>query len=118
PSGTPLLFLKRVSRTGPFGAMNHGTVSLAPSSVATEIKGFCAGLDPPPLGCEWQERHWLELKRGPSPSFESPWTVSISPNLDRPAWKKTVSAAVRPGSGPPAPGGPPRTPGSTAPDLA
>src|SRR6267154_1809875 len=55
PSLTPLPFLKRASRTGPFGVMNHGTVFFAPSKVATAIKGFCAGLVPPAFGCEWQE---------------------------------------------------------------
>src|SRR5712691_12102980 len=65
PSLTPLLFLKRASRTGPFCAMNHGTVFFAPFKVATAIKGFCAGLDPPASGCEWQDKHWLELNRGP-----------------------------------------------------
>src|SRR6516225_4790039 len=117
PSGTPLLFLKRASRTGPFDAINHGTVFLAPSSVATAIKGFCAGLDPPILGCAWQERHWLELKRGPRPLFEPPCTTSISANLPCPSWKNVVSSAVRPFNGPPAAGGPPRTPGSTGVDL-
>ena len=73
PSLEPLGFrLKRASRTGPFGAMNQGTTFLAPLSVATAIKGFCAGLDPPGAGCEWQDRHWLELKRGPSPLLLPP----------------------------------------------
>src|SRR5881227_2270119 len=117
PSGTPLLFLKRASRTGPFGAMNHGTVFFAPLSVATAIKAFCAGLVPPMFGCEWHEKHWFELKRGPSPLFEPPCTTSISPNLDCPSWKNAVSSAVKPGSGPPALAGPPRTPGSTGPDF-
>src|ERR1700676_1728310 len=67
PSLTPLLFLNRASRTGPFCVTNHGTVFLAPFKVATAIKGFCARLVPPASGCEWQDRHWLELKRGPSP---------------------------------------------------
>src|SRR5215469_10796010 len=117
PSATPLLFLNRASRTGPFGAVNHGTAFFAPSSVATAIKGFCAGLEPPMFGCEWHEKHWFELKRGPSPLFEPPCTTSISPNLDCPSWKNAVSSAVRPGSGPPALAGPPRTPGSRGVDL-
>src|ERR1700688_355904 len=66
PSG---LFLNRASRTGPFCVMNHGTLFFAPLKVATAINGFCAGLDPPSSGCAWQEMHWLELKRGPSPLF-------------------------------------------------
>src|SRR5260370_30109587 len=65
PSLTPLaLRLNRASRTGPFCVMNQGTVFFAPFKLATAIKGFCAGLDPPAFGCEGQERHWLELKRG------------------------------------------------------
>src|ERR1700692_1584333 len=68
PSFVPFGFrLKRASRMGPFGVMNHGTTFLAPSNVATPIKGFRAALDPPAAGCEWQDRHWFELKRGPSP---------------------------------------------------
>src|ERR1035438_3698409 len=69
PSAAPLLFLNRASRTGPFCVMNHGSVFFAPFKVATANSGFRAGLDPPALGCEWQEKHWLELKRGPRPLF-------------------------------------------------
>jgi hypothetical protein len=29
------------------------------------INGFWAGLEPPTAGCEWHEKHWFELKRGP-----------------------------------------------------
>ena len=118
PSLAPLaLRLNRASRTGPFCVMNHGTVFFAPFKVATAIKGFCAGLDPPASGCEWQEKHWLELKRGPSPLFEPLVTTSTSANLACPSWKNAVSSAVRSFSGPPAPAGPPRTPGSTGADL-
>jgi len=118
PSLTPLaLRLNRASRTGPFCVMNHGTVFFAPFKVATAIKGFCAGLDPPAAGCEWQERHWLELKRGPSPLFEPLVTTSTSANLACPSWKNAVSSAMSPFSGVPAPAGPPRTPGSTGADL-
>ena len=116
PSLVPSGFrLKRASRTGPFGVMNQGTTFFAPLSVATWIKGFCAGLDPPGAGCEWQDRHWFELKRGPSPLFLPPATTSISANRVSPSWKNAVSSAVRLLSGLPAPGAPPRTPGSTGP---
>jgi len=117
PSLTPLLFLNRASRTGPLDVMNHGTVFFAPFKAATAIKGFCAGLVPPASGCEWQDRRWLELKRGPRPLFEPLVTTSISANLACPSWKNAVSSAVRPFSGVPAPAGPPRTPGSTGADL-
>src|SRR5215469_8542253 len=117
PLLTPSLVWKRASRIGPLGAMNHGTAFFAPLSVATAIRGFWAGLVPPILGCEWQEKHWLELKRGPSPLFEPPWTASIAANLTWPSRKNVVSSAVRPANAPPAPAGPPRTPGSTGLDL-
>src|SRR2546428_2338637 len=112
PSG---LRLKRASRTGPFCVMNHGTTFFAPLRVAMAISGFRAGLDPPAAGCEWQEKHWFELKRGPSPLLVPPVTTSISANLTNPSLKNAVSSAVRPGRGAPAPAAPPRTPGSTGP---
>jgi len=61
PSLTPLLFLKRASRTGPFGVMNHGTVFFAPSKVATAIKGFCAGLVPPEVLGDFTQNDGLSL---------------------------------------------------------
>ena len=85
PSGTPLLFLKRASRIGPFAVINQGIVFVAPFKWATSGRGFCAGLVPPIAGCEWQEKHWFELKRGPSPLFEPPCTTSISANLPCPS---------------------------------
>ena len=96
PSLVPLaLCLKRASRTGPFCVMNHGTVFFAPFKVATAINGFSEGLDPPALGWAWQERHWFELKRGPSPLFAPLVTTSTSANLACPSWKNAVSSAVR-----------------------
>src|SRR5207237_10790849 len=88
PSGTPLLFLKRASRTGPFGAMNHGTVFFAPLSVATAIKAFCAGLVPPMFGCEWHEKHWFEVVQGGSnnglgPRFNSNQCFSCHSQQDK-----------------------------------
>ena len=115
PSLVPSGFrLKRTSRTGPLCVMNHGTMFLAPLRVAIAIKGFRAGLDPPAAGCEWQDMHWLELKRGPSPLLLPPVTDSISANLTSPSLKNAVSSAVRPGRGAPVPARPPRTPGSAA----
>jgi hypothetical protein len=93
--------------------MNQGTTFFAPLSAATWIKGFCAGLDPPGVGCEWQDRHWFELKRGPSPLLLPPDTTSTSANRVNPSWKNAFSSAVRLFRGPPAPAAPPRTPGST-----
>src|SRR5215472_8122877 len=92
--------------------MNQGTTFFAPLSVAILIRGFCAGLDPPADGWEWQDKHWLELKRGPRPLFLPPVTTSISANLANPSLKNAVSSAVRPFRGAPAPGAPLRTPGS------
>src|SRR5258708_7626285 len=117
PSLTPLLFLNRASRTGPFAVTNHGTVFFAPLKVATAICGFCAGLDPPSSGCAWQDMHWLELKRGPSPLFAPFVTLSTSANRACPSRKYAVSSAVNPFSGPPAPDAPPLTPGSIGPGL-
>src|ERR1700722_520651 len=115
PSLVPLGFrLKRASRTGPFCVMNQGTTFFAPWREAIAIKGFCAGLDPPAEGCEWQDRHWLELKRGPKPLFLPPVTTSISANLASPSLKNALSSAVKPCRGLPAPAAPPRTPGSVA----
>src|SRR5579863_6759834 len=93
--------------------MNQGTTFFAPLRVATAIIGFRAGLDPPAAGCEWQDKHWFELKRGPSPLLAPPVTTSTSANRARPSVKKALSSVVRPGSGPPAPAAPGRTPGST-----
>src|SRR5271155_2902883 len=92
--------------------MNQGTRFFAPLRVAIAIMGFCAGLDPPAAGCAWQDRHWFELKRGPSPLLLPPVTTSISANLASPSWKKAFSSDVRPFRGLPAPAVPPRTPGS------
>ena len=76
PSGVPFGFrLKRASRIGPLFVMNHGDVFFAPLSLATAIKGFAAGLVPPTAGCKWQDEHWLELKRGPSPLLSPPVTT-------------------------------------------
>src|SRR5271169_2948010 len=96
--------------------MNQGTVFFARLKWATSGRGFLAGLDPPASGCEWQEKHWLELKRGPRPLFEPLVTTSTSANLACPSLKHAVSSAVRPFSGPPAPAMPPRTPGSIGAD--
>jgi len=58
PSFVPFGFrLKRASRMGTVGVINHGTLLVAPLSVAIAINGFLAGLDPPASGCEWQEKH-------------------------------------------------------------
>src|SRR5436189_279431 len=101
PSG---LRLKRASRMGPLCVMNHGTTFLAPSSVAILIKGLVAGLDPPTLGCEWQDRHWFEVKRGPSPTLSPPHTDSMSRDLASPFWKNAGSYPVRPSRAVTAPG--------------
>src|ERR1700733_11701412 len=97
--------------------MNQGTVFFAPFKVATATWGFCGGLDPPAFGCEWQEKHWFELKRGPRPLFAPLVTASTLANLASPSWKNAASSAVRPLSGVPALAGPPRGPGSIGPAL-
>src|SRR5579862_4881567 len=96
PSLVPFGFrLKRASRMGPFCVMNQGATFLAPLRVATPIKGFRVGLDPPAAGCEWQDKHWFELKRGPSPLLLPPVTTSISANLASPSLKNAISSGVR-----------------------
>src|ERR1700726_3488355 len=92
--------------------MNQGSTFCAPLRVAIAIMGFRAGLDPPGAGCAWQDKHWFELKRGPSPLLLPPVTTSISANLASPSLKNALSSAVRPGRGGPAPAAPLRTPGS------
>src|ERR1700730_8645488 len=88
PSGVSFgLRLKRASRIGPLFVMNQGNAFFAPLSVATAIKGFGLGLVPPTAGCKWQDEHWLELKRGPSPLLLPPVTTSTSWNLVSPSWK-------------------------------
>src|SRR5207244_2157081 len=76
-----------------------------------------AGLEPPDSGCEWQDKHWLELNRGPIPLFAPFITLSTSANRAIPSTKNAVSSAVNPFNGPPTPADPPRTPGSTGPTL-
>src|SRR5579863_2889907 len=116
PSAVPSgLSLNRASLIGPLAVMNHGTTFFAPWSVATAIKGFDGGLVPPTDGCAWQDWQLLELNRGPSPLFCPPVTDSTVTNRLSPSWKNAVSSGVRPGKGPPAPGAPPRAPGSTGP---
>ncbi len=44
------LLTKRASRTGPFAAMNDGTVSVPPSLLAKATCGFTNGLVPPIAG--------------------------------------------------------------------
>src|SRR6516165_1167297 len=111
--------------------MNDGTALLAPSSVATAICGLTAGLVPPGVGWAWHPAQLLRLKRGPRPvpliiplgaSLTVPETESTAWNRAKAPPKKCVSALERPGSGPPTPDGPPRTPGScwakAVPDMA
>ena len=71
----------------------------APLSVAIPIRGFRAGLEPPAAGCAWQDKHWFELKRGPSPLLLPPLTTSISANLPCPSLKNVFSSRVTPGRG-------------------
>src|SRR5216683_6677250 len=88
--------------------------------------------DPPMAGCWWHTEHWSPLNREPRPDelvsvarfgsspvsapsvtslqvsqTDSSWTVRALPSLN-----SASSLRVSPCMGPPAPGGPPRTPGS------
>src|SRR5579863_7450864 len=109
--------MKRASRIGPDALTNDGTAFFAPSKVATATSGLVAGLVPPTVGKAWQPAQPLRLKRGPSPTPGSPGrfpeTESTSRNRFCAAAKKFCSLVLSPASGPPAPGGPTRGPGST-----
>ncbi len=98
--------------------MKGGIVLVAPCAVAACSCGLVVGLDPPTDGCAWQPLQLSRLNRGPNP-FE---TESTSVKIFFAALKKFSSFWLRPGSGPPAPGDPVRTPGSapcgeTLPDV-
>src|SRR5262249_30187709 len=122
---------KRTSRVGPSRVSKKGTLLVAPLWWAIAKDGFTAGDVPPSAGWEWQAVHWSELKRPPSPAelvvsggdpggMGGPGATSLhvsqvaSSSLARkaPSVKSFSSLAVSPGSGPPAPGEPPRGPGS------
>lgn len=118
PSGVPSGFLiKRASRIGPFAVMKDGTVLvLEPPLAAIAGNGLIAGLLPPMLGCEWHAAQLSALKRGPRPEPGAPFTV---PDTESISWKIACADVkncfcnvVSPDSEPPAPGAPPRTPGS------
>ena len=75
------------------------------------------GLVPPSAGFLWQPTQLFMLKLGPRPTPSSPGMVPETEltSLKFP-WAEVKAASCvtfRPGSGPPAPGAPPRTPGST-----
>src|ERR1700730_1927515 len=110
PSGLPsACLMKRASRTGPLEVMKEGTVFQGAIVAARASWGLTAGLVPPRAGWMWQPPQESRLNRGPSPSA----TASTCENCGTP-WllKKSSSPAVRPPIGAPAPGAPPRGPGS------
>src|SRR6266403_2328297 len=110
PSGLPSAFLmNRASRTGPFAVIKEGTVFPGATVEALASWGLMAGLVPPRAGWMWQPPQESRLKRGPSPSA----TASTCENCGIP-WllKKSNSPGVRPPIAAPAPGAPPRGPGS------
>src|ERR1700704_1158495 len=112
PSGDPSrLRTKRASRTGPLAVTNGGTTFFAPIKVATVTCGFVAGLVPPIVGWEWHPEQLSRLNLGPRPSgpASTSWKTSFATSK---YWRST---SLRPVSAPPAPGSPPRTPGSVGP---
>ena len=112
PSGVPSGFLTNLaSRTGPFSLMKEGTASVPPNLLAKSTWGFTAGLVPPIAGCAWQPPQPSRFILGPKPSG----TSSSSSKSSCPRLKNSVSRAVNPAMGCPAPGGSPRTPGSRLP---
>src|SRR5713101_8647168 len=97
--------------------IKNGTTLEAPAFVATSTTGFPNGLVPPTVGCAWQLAQLSELNRGPSPLPVPgivPLTESTSWKASKPASKNLLSLTVKPGIAAPAPGAPPRTPGSVA----
>src|SRR4029077_12217415 len=114
--------MKRASRMGPFAVMKDGTVLVAPALAAIAGNGLVAGLVPPIAGCEWHAAQLSALKRGPRPWPGAPETV---PDTESISWKTSCAdvkncccSVVSPGADPPAPAGPPRTPGSVTPIAA
>ena len=107
-------------RIGPFSVRNGGTVFPGAITGANTTCGLLVcGLDPPTAGNAWHPAHEFKLKRGPSPSA----TPSTCVNCGTPLFvKKAPCPAERPpapvGNGCPAPGGPPRIPGSTCACIA
>src|SRR5215831_5288716 len=107
PSGVPSgLFTNRASRTGPSAVMKDGRTLNGGFLKLT--CGFGDGLLPPTAGCRWQPEHWSRLNRGPKPAATSStsWKTSLA------SVKKFFSSVLRSSIMPPAPGAPPRTPGS------
>ena len=90
--------------------MNGGSESLPPSLLVNAACGLSAGLDPPTSGCRWHPPQLSRFIRGPRPSA----TSSAALNSSFAELKYSFSAFVSPGNGCPAPGGPPRGPGSFA----
>src|SRR5882672_11091884 len=68
PSGDPSrLRTNRTSRTGPFAAMNDGTLSV-PAPCANATGGLAAGLGPPTAGDAWQPAQLSRFIRGQRPA--------------------------------------------------
>src|SRR5271169_4724590 len=97
--------------------MNGGITFVAPSTFATAICGLTAGLLPPTAGAAWQLAQLLLLYLGPrlTPASIVPDTESTSLKRAAAAVQNATSPELSPTSGPPAAGGPPRTPGSYGP---
>src|SRR5438105_128560 len=97
---------------GPLMLRKDGTVLPGAIVGARTTWGlFVGGLDPPTAGKMWHPAQESRLNLGPRPSS----TASTSLNCDKPgSLKNDRSPAVNPlANGWPAPGGPPRIPGST-----
>src|ERR1700733_2784863 len=77
------------------------------------ICGLTEGLDPPAAGWAWQPEQEFKLYPGPRPVL----TDSTSLNVVLKLLNAANSTEVSPEIGPPAPGGPLRTPGSVCAQL-
>jgi len=109
PSLTPLLFLKRGSRIGPFWSDEPGHGVLRALETGNGEQGILRGAGSASVWLRVARETLVGIEAGTEALFEPLVTDSISENLASPSLKKAVSSAVRPVSGAPAPAGPPRT---------
>ena len=107
PSG---LRTNRTSRIGPSGVMKLG---MWLAGAMNEARANCGlvlgGLDPPTAGNTWHPPHESRLNLGPRPPGTSSTSLNVpSASLKNAAWAGDMPVA----NAVPAPGAPPRTPGS------
>ena len=117
PSGLPSgLVTNLASRIGPVRERNDRMMFASPATIALSNCGLRSGLLPPLPGVAWQPPQFSRLKDGPRPVASAsrmlPSTECDVLKSSAPSVNADSCPAVRPGSGSPAPAGPPRGPGS------